>query len=186
MSSLGIIILVIVSVLLGFFINSIIYHARTGVKIGKPAPGFVVERLDGERISHADWNRPPRPVLLCFVSPKCNVCRRMATYLQTLDEKYPHAEIDIFIIGINGTPDEFRQWKSNLNLNLDVATDPDDTTKLKYAVYALPAAFLISSGGLVRHIQNGFRPDDDKILEKLYLDRLSRMEQRRQVNTRKS
>ncbi len=181
MSTLGILVLVIASVLLGFFINSVVYHARSGVKVGGPAPGFVVERLDGKRIGQADWNRPPQPVILCFVSPKCNVCRRLTLYLQSLDEKYPEAEIDIIIVGLNGSPEEYRQWKRSLNLKLDVATDTDNTTKVKYAIYALPTAFFISSGGLVRHIQHGFRAYDDQVLEKLYLDRLERMEQRRRA-----
>ncbi|RMF06251.1 MAG: hypothetical protein D6762_09835, partial [Candidatus Neomarinimicrobiota bacterium] len=65
MSTLGVIVLVIVSVLFGFFINSVIYHARQNVKVGAPAPGFQLELLDGTQIGHADWDRPPHPVMLC-------------------------------------------------------------------------------------------------------------------------
>lgn len=184
MSTLGILVLIIASVLLGFFINSVIYHAREGVKVGKPAPGFVLQNIDGGQIGHTDWNRPPRPIILSFVSPKCNACRRIATFFQYLNDKYPEAEIDVIMVGMHGSADEFRSWKNSLKLNLVVATDPDNTTKLKYAVYSLPSVCFISSGGLVRHLSHGFKPSDDTVLEQLYLDRLDRMEKRRLAASR--
>ena len=179
MSTLGILVLVIVSVLVGFFINSVIYHARSGVKVGKPAPGFILESLEGHQIGHTDWNRPPRPIILCFVSPKCNACRRIATFFQHLNDKYPEAEIDVILVGIHGDREEFKSWKNGLKLSLEVATDPDNTTKIKYAVYSLPTVCFISSGGLVRHYSHGFKPSDDTMLEQMYFKRLERMAARK-------
>lgn len=181
MSTLGILVLVIVSVLLGFFINSVIYHVRSGVKVGKPAPGFVLQSLDGRQIGHTDWNRPPRPIILCFVSPKCNACRRIATFFQTLNDKYPEAEIDVILVGMHGNVDEFYAWKDSLKLSLEVAIDPDNTTKLKYAIYSLPTVCFISSGGLVRHLSHGFKPTDDTLLEQMYFKRLERMAARKKA-----
>ncbi|NQU26809.1 MAG: TlpA family protein disulfide reductase [Candidatus Marinimicrobia bacterium] len=175
MSTLGIIVLVIVSVLVGFFINSIIYHARNGVKIGKPAPGFFVETLTGEKVGHADWDRPPHPVLLVFVSPKCNTCRRLMQLLDELQKKYDKAKMDIIIVGINGNKKDFIEWVAALDLKLQVTIDPEDTIRHKFAVYSLPAMYYISSGGLVRNIHRGYKSNDDKIIEKMFTDRLKRL-----------
>ncbi len=182
MSTLGIIILIIVSVLVGFFINSIIYHARHGVKIGGPAPGFFVESLDGNKLGHADWDRPPHPVLLVFVSPRCSACRRLAPFLESMGKKYSDAKLDIIILGINGDKEEFTSWKNQLKITLPVATDPSDTVRHNYAVYSLPTIYYISSGGLVRMKHSGYRAEDDKIIEKMFTDRMKRLNGYRKSN----
>ncbi|UCD38954.1 MAG: redoxin domain-containing protein [Fidelibacterota bacterium] len=168
MSSLGIIVIVIISVLAGFFINSVIYHAREGVKVGRPAPAFTGELLDGARVSQADWSRKPKPLLLCFVSPLCSACRRLAPFLDNLAKTYPKAGLNVLLLGIGGTSEDFQRWKSELDIALPVAVDVDGADKLRYAVYSLPAVFLISEGGIVQMIRTGFRPRDEQKYRDLF------------------
>lgn len=168
MTTLGIIVLVIISVLAGFFIHSVIYHAREEVKAGQPAPAFTGELLDGSRITQADWNRTPRPLLLCFVSPRCNACRRLAPYLNRLSRKYAKAELNILLMGLGGTHDDFVKWKNALDIDLPIAVDVEGTDKLRYAVYSLPAIFLISAGGIVEEIRTGFKEGDQRKFESLF------------------
>ncbi len=168
MSSLGIIVLVIVSILFGFFINAVIYHSKQGAKLGGPAPGFYAELLDGSKIGFIEWDRPPQSLLLCFVSPRCTVCRQLVPYLDELVEKYPKTKMDVIIVGINGDNAEFKKWKESLKLKIKVAVDVDNISKMRYAVYSLPAVYRISSGGLVKMIHTGFRPGDDVMFKNLF------------------
>jgi thiol-disulfide isomerase/thioredoxin len=175
MSTLGIIVLVIVSTLLGFFINSVIYHARQGAKLGGPAPGFYAELIDGSKIGYLEWDRPPHSLLLCFVSPRCTVCRRLVVFLNQLVETYPTTDMDVVVIGINGSKKEFEKWKSSLNITLKITVDVDGISKMRYAVYSLPVIYRISSGGLVKMIHNGFHPGDDVKFETLFKERVERV-----------
>ncbi|MBC8322367.1 MAG: redoxin domain-containing protein [Candidatus Marinimicrobia bacterium] len=177
MSTLGIIVLIIVSILIGFFINSVLYHARLGAKLEEPAPGFYAELLDGSKIGFMEWDRPPQSLLLCFVSPSCVVCRRLSPFLNELVETYPNTEMDVIIIGINGEKNEFKKWKESLNLNVRVAVDVDGISKMRYAVYSLPAVFQISSVGLIKMIHTGFRPGDDVKFENLFKERAEHFKQ---------
>jgi len=177
MSTLGIIVLVIVSILFGFFINSVIFHAKQGVKLDRPAPGFYAELLDGSKIGFVEWSHPPHSLLLCFVSPSCAVCRQLAPYLDTLVETYPKTDLDVVVIGINGSKEEFIEWKKKLNINLQIAVDVDGLSKSRYTVYSLPVVFQISSGGLVKLIHTGFRPGDDIKFETLFKERAERFKQ---------
>tara|TARA_Y100000310_G_scaffold97576_1_gene95198 strand:+ start:5709 stop:6266 length:558 start_codon:yes stop_codon:yes gene_type:complete len=170
-STLGIIVLVIVSVLLGFFINSVIYYAKQGMKVGAPAPAFSAKLLDGTRISQTDWDRPSRPLLLCFMSPRCVACRRLAPFLNGLNREYPDADLDVLILGINGSRADFKRWRDSLSLNLQVAVDEDGTTRQRYSVYSLPAGFLISAGGVVKQTYRGYRAGDDEMFEALFRER---------------
>jgi peroxiredoxin len=172
MTSLGIIVLVIISVLVGFFINSVIYHAKEGVKVGRPAPAFTGVLLDGTRISQADWNRKPKPLLLCFVSPMCSVCRRLAPFLDQLVKAHPKAELNVLLLGLGGRREDFQHWKDELQLDLPIAVDVDGTDKLRYAVYSLPAVYLISTGGIVQMIRTGFRPRDEEKYRELFKRRV--------------
>jgi peroxiredoxin len=172
MTSLGIIVIIIISVLVGFFINSVIYHAKEGVKVGRPAPAFTGELLDGARVSQADWNRKPRPLLLCFVSPMCSVCRRLAPFLDQLVKSNPKAELNVLLLGLGGNREDFQRWKDELNIDLPVAVDVDGTDKLRYAVYSLPAVYLISEGGVVQMIRTGFRQRDEERYRELFQSRI--------------
>jgi peroxiredoxin len=168
MTSLGIIVLVIISVLAGFFINSVIYHAREGVKVGRPAPAFTGELLDGSRVSQADWNHKPRPLLLCFISPMCSVCRRLAPFLDQLAKANPKADLNVLLLGLGGDREDFQRWKEELKIDLPVAVDVEGTDKLRYAVYSLPAVYLISEGGVVQMIRTGFRSRDEEKYRDLF------------------
>ncbi len=178
MSTLGIIVLVIVSILFGFFINSVIYHAKQGAKLEGPAPGFYAELLDGSKIGYLEWDRSPHSLLLCFVSPSCTVCRRLIIFLNQLVVAYPKTDMDVVVIGVNGSKKDFEEWKSSLNISLKIAVDVDGISKMRYAIYSLPAIYRISSGGLVKMIHTGFRPGDDVKFETLFKDRVKRVKQR--------
>ncbi len=152
------------------------------MKLGGPAPGFFVETLEGEKIGHADWDRPPHPVLLIFISPNCNACRRMVPDLESIAEKHKNALLDIILLGINGSKEEFISWRQKLNVTLPIAIDSSDTVRHNYSVYSLPTIFYISAGGLVRHKHTGYKQDDDKLLEKMFKDRLKRLEEYQNSN----
>jgi hypothetical protein len=73
MSVLGIIVLVIVSILLGVFINAVIYYSKQSAKLGRPAPGCYAELLNGSKIGFMEWDRPPQSLLLCCIITVCSL-----------------------------------------------------------------------------------------------------------------
>ncbi len=174
MSTLGIIVLVIISGLLGFFLNSVFFYAKQNVKVGDAAPGFYAELLDGSLIGNSIWKRAPNPILLCFVSPKCAVCRGMALYLKELSEKYPQSSLDVILLGVSGDTKLFEKWKNELNIPFPVGVDINGTSKIRYTVYSLPILFLISSDGIIQYIQRGFRESDEPKLNKLFKENSSK------------
>ncbi|NQV37309.1 MAG: redoxin domain-containing protein [Candidatus Marinimicrobia bacterium] len=168
MSVLGIIVLVIVSILIGFFINSIFFYAQQDLKEGKPAPSFYCQNLDGEKWGRKAWSRPPRPIFLVYISPSCVVCRRLVRFIDELSKEYPDANLDILVMGINGSIKTFAELKEKLNVDLKFAVDIDGVSKMHYAIYSLPMVFLISSGGLIKKKYRGFRAGDDVVYRKLF------------------
>ncbi len=174
MSALGIITLVIVSVLIGFFINSVFFYAKQDVKIGKPAPSFYCQNLDGEKWGRKEWSRPPRPIFLVFISPSCPVCRRLVRFIDELNKEIPDANLDIIIMGINGTIETFANLKEEWNVDLNFAVDIDGVSKMHYAIYALPMVYYISGGGIIRRKNSGFRAGDDEKYRKLFKKRAAK------------
>lgn len=184
MTPLGIAVVVIISILFGFFINSVIYHARQNVKIGAPAPGFYGEFLDGSKIGHSDWDRPPNPILLCFVSLQCSVCRVLAPVLDGLSKKYSDSGIQIIFLGINGSHDNYKNWAEKLNLTLPVAIDVNEASRNRYAVYSLPALYYITSAGIIQFKHTGFREGDREKLENVFIKRMERLKSRELLRSR--
>ncbi len=171
MSVLGTVVLVIVSILLGFFIHAVIFYARQEVKEGKPAPSFFVENLEGKRWGRKEWSRPPRPILLIFISPGCSVCRRLVRFIDELAREFPHADLDVILVGINGDRKTFSELKKSLGIELNLAVDVDGVSKAHYAIYSLPMVFYISGGGIIKKKYRGFRSGDDEIYRKLFIKR---------------
>ncbi len=174
MSSLGIIILVIISVLIGFFINSILFYAKQDLKVGKPAPSFYCQNLDGKKWGRKEWSRPPRPIFLVFISPSCSVCRRLVKYIDELVKEFPDAKLDVLVMGINGTIDVFSELKKSLNVELNFAVDVDGVSRMHYMIYALPMVYYISSGGIIKKKHRGFKAGDDEKYRKLFRKRSSK------------
>ncbi|MFQ6605582.1 MAG: TlpA family protein disulfide reductase [Fidelibacterota bacterium] len=174
MSVLGTVVLVIISVLAGFFIHAVIFYAKQEVKEGKPAPSFYVESLDGKRWGQKEWSRPPRPILLIFISPGCSVCRRLVRFIDDLTQEYPTADLDIILVGINGDRNSFSQLKKQLNTNLNLAIDVDGVSKAHYGFYSLPMVFYISGGGIIKKKIRGFRPGDDTKYRALFRKRVKK------------
>ncbi len=168
MTTLGIIVIVIISVLLGFFLRSVIYYAKQGAKVGATAPAFYGQLLDGSQIGSTEWMMPNHPILLVFISHKCNACKRMVLALDRLKKKYPRTDIDVLLMGANAGPEIFGPWKESLVIDLPLALDPSGVSQEHYGVYSLPAAFYISTKGLIRWNHRGFKQGDEEILKKAF------------------
>ena len=121
--------------------------------LGKPAPGFIVQRLGGgESLSLA--NLKGKPVLLNFWASWCLACRDEAHILQAAHLRYEKAGDKLRVVGIaiQDTKEKAmafaREYGKTYFLGLD--NDAGDIS-LSYGLYGVPETFFIDAGGIIRY-----------------------------------
>jgi cytochrome c biogenesis protein CcmG/thiol:disulfide interchange protein DsbE len=146
---------VLVGALLAAFVLVLGRGPSTGqsAQLGRPAPPFSLERLDGGRLSLAELRG--RPIVLNFWASWCLPCREEAPMLAKLAAD--HSARGLVVVGVvyqdsaaNAT-DFIRRY----GLSFPALLDPSGRTALDYGVLGLPVTIFIDAGGIIGARQPG-------------------------------
>jgi len=111
--------------------------AELGLPVGRRAPDFEAESLQGERVS--------LPVLLVFASETCPYCRAMFPELKAFHEAHPELPVVIFL---KGEPPEVLK-------GTDMVIVPWNQEVVRaYRVVGVPWFYLIDAEGVVQVSQS--------------------------------
>lgn len=131
------------------------------VLVGKPAPVFELESVDGEVVRSSDF--VGRPYVVNFWATWCSECRKEHPYLMSFyDESAPRG---VGMVGIvyNDSADKVRSFRAEMGSESaypDVM-DPGGRTALDYGVYGVPETFVIDGNGtIVAKFVGRVRPGD--------------------------
>jgi cytochrome c biogenesis protein CcmG/thiol:disulfide interchange protein DsbE len=135
--------------------------------IGKPAPGFELERLDGQgKFSTKDM--AGQPYVLNVWGSWCVGCRQEHAALMEISRR---KEIPIVGLDWNDSNEAAMQWLQTLgNPYVVTAVDGDGRVAIDWGVYGAPETFLISAQGTIVHKYVG--PLDIQIWETQFVPRL--------------
>ena len=122
--------------------------------VGKPAPAFTLELLDGPgQLSLADYRG--RVVILNFWASWCVPCKQENPALAAVWERY-RASADFVMIGIlyQDSVDAARDYTRRMGNAWPSVLDPDGRAAFAYGVFGIPETFFISPDGQVagRHV----------------------------------
>ncbi len=122
--------------------------------VGKPAPAFTLERLDGAgSLSLADYHG--RVVILNFWASWCIPCKQENPALNAAWERY-RSSPDFVMIGIvyQDSVDAAREYSRRMGNTWPSVIDPDGHTAFAYGVFGIPETFFIRPDGQVagRHV----------------------------------
>ena len=136
--------------------------------MGKPAPDFRVDELNGEqKFSLSEFKGIP--VVLNFWASWCAECRTEAVILEDFFQKYGENNKQLVMIGIaiQDTPNKAktfaRQFGKTYLLGLD---DDAGNIALDYGIYGVPETFFIDREGNIFHKTIGIVTTE--LMEKLF------------------
>ena len=129
--------------------------------IPKPAPAFVLQDLNGQQVSLADFKG--KVVLLDFWATWCEPCARVITHLETLHSRYK--DQGLVVIGLNEESDhakvrQFAEQHMSYAVLLDANRQFAD-----YGVKTIPTLFHIDKAGNMRYREIGFVPGNESLIE---------------------
>lgn len=119
----------------------------TGVLVGKKAPTFVLQSMDGQPVSMADLKG--RPVVLNFWSTWCIPCKQEHPLLQ----RYPLVYPDVTFLGVvyqDKQPIVERFLKS-APIPYETMMDPEGKVAIAFGVTGVPETYFIDKNGIVQH-----------------------------------
>ena len=147
--------LAVIGALLGVFALTIGRETTAGASshVGKTAPPFSLERLDGGRVSLDDLRG--RPVVLNFWASWCLPCRDEAAMLTKLAAD--HADRGVAVIGVVYQDDaaSAADFMRRYGQTYPGLLDPSGRTALDYGVFGIPETYFIDAGGFIRARQFG-------------------------------
>lgn len=128
-------------------------NAAASPLIGRTAPSFVLETLDGHPVTLKQLHG--RPVVLNFWASWCIACRVEHPYLVQAWRRYaPHGVVFVGVI-YQDTPVDARSFMRQQGGKWFAATDPGQQTAVDYGVGKIPETYFIDRKGVVQFKEAG-------------------------------
>ncbi|MCI0765694.1 thiol-disulfide oxidoreductase ResA [Bacillus sp. TL12] len=142
-----ILILLILSVAVGFTLYQGFFVDKEKMQIGKKAPNFVVTDLEGKKIELNDLKG--KGVFLNFWGTWCKPCEKEMPYMNELYPKYKEKGVEIIALDADETNIAVKNFVNQYGLTFPVAIDKGQEIIGTYSVGPLPTSFLIDKDGNV-------------------------------------
>ena len=127
--------------------------------VGRPAPAFDLQTLDGRRLSLADLRGSP--VVLNFWASWCIPCREEAPLLTAAAADYRARGLRVVGVVYQDSAESARDFMGRYGQTYTGLLDPDGRTAIDYGVFGIPETFFIDASGIVRSRQVGAVTVDD-------------------------
>jgi thiol-disulfide isomerase/thioredoxin len=138
----------------------------SSIEVGKDAPLFVLEGLDGRRFDLAEVARQENVVVVNFWATWCGPCKvEMPQFAQLYEEHGSHGlEILAITQEDRETVEEFLRVKP---YPFPILLDPGGEVTARYAVTALPTTIFVDGNGKVVRSRIGLDPSMERQVTRL-------------------
>jgi peroxiredoxin len=124
--------------------------------VGKPAPDFQVELLDGKKFHLADSKG--RVVVLDFWATWCGPCLQTMPQIDGVVHEFDDQDVELIAVNLEEPASQIRSMLERHKLQMTVALDRDGVVAAKYAAAAIPQTVLIDRDGKVARLFVGGGP----------------------------
>jgi peroxiredoxin len=152
--------------LIVWFLSYTLVSAQTENKEDK-APNFSIRDIQGKRIELTELLKQG-PVLIDFWALWCIPCRKELPHLQTLYNRYKGEGLIVLTINEDDPSSEskVKPFIKGSRYKFIAVVDKDKELWRNFKVVSLPTLFLIDQQGNIQKTYVGYRPGDEKELEK--------------------
>ena len=120
--------------------------------VGRPAPAFSLQDLDGRTVTLADASG--KPLLINTWATWCVPCREEMPAIQRAYEAHQSAGLRVLAVDALEDAASVRAFESKFHLSLPAVIDSGSFQKA-YGVVGLPSSFFVDRHGIVRAVQLG-------------------------------
>lgn len=119
----------------------------SGPEVGKPAPEFTLQDINGKVVHLSDFRG--RPVLINFWATWCIPCRQE---FPVLVKKYNDASGSLVILGVDiqENIDDVRKFVKEFQVTYPVVIDQNGDVVRAYRLVGVPSSFFVDASGILR------------------------------------
>lgn len=134
-------------------------QAAGAVGVGDEAPTFRLPALGGKgSVSLAEHRG--KVVYLDFWASWCPPCLVSLPLLDGLRQEFPSRDFQVIAVNLDRDPRKALDFLARRPVGYPSASDPDGVLPERFELPTMPTSFLIDRQGVVRHVHEGFRPED--------------------------
>lgn len=124
--------------------------------IGKPAPAFTLQSLDGEDVALEDLKG--KVVILDFWATWCGPCRKAMPILSEVAKEYAGKNVVLYAIDLKEPKAKVSAFLKQMGWDINVLLDTDGAVAGSYAVRGIPQTVIVGPDGVVRNVHVGMQP----------------------------
>jgi len=125
-----------------------------GAEVGKRAPDFTLESLDGKAVTLSNYRG--KLVMLNFWLTSCGVCRKKMPVIEEAFTRAPAEKITILNIHAEGRESMVRGYATGEGLTVPILLDLEGEVSDLYSVAGVPATFFVDGNGIIRLVDAEF------------------------------
>jgi peroxiredoxin len=134
--------------------------------VGKPAPDFELDTLDGRRFRLSDQRK--KIVVVDFWATWCGPCRQTLPELVRTVDKFHDKNVVLLTVNLQESPEAIKTMLEHMELKMPVGLDSTGSVAEKYAAVAIPQTVIIDGNGNVARLFVGGGPQySDQLTEAL-------------------
>lgn len=119
-----------------------------GPRLGRPAPDFVLNGLDGNTVQLSSLKG--KVVLVNFWATWCVPCKKEIPELVSIYERYQARGFEIVGVDFQETPGNVRSFVREWGMSYVNVLDPEGKVSGQYRLTGLPESFFIDRNGVLR------------------------------------
>jgi peroxiredoxin len=136
--------------------------------VGDPAPAFIINDLNGNKVSISEIVQSGKVVFLNFWGLRCSSCIEEIGYLNPLFDKYSSKGVVFVGVNVDGVkPDMIKKMMPNMpNVpKFTVIPDPEFKVPDMFNMAGAPLSLVIGKDGVVKYRHEDFKPGDEAGME---------------------
>ena len=133
--------------------------------VGKAAPDFELQNLDGQSISLSDFKG--KPVVINFWETWCQPCVFEMPHLQEIHNEWSGRGLVVLAINRGESSSKVEQFVQNYSLSLPVLLDTNKVVAGRYNIRPIPVTFFIDKDGIIQNKVIGAFPSKAAIESRL-------------------
>ncbi|WP_335869770.1 thiol-disulfide oxidoreductase ResA [Bacillus sp. 2205SS5-2] len=137
---------------------SITKDSRDMIKIGKPAPNFMLTDLEGNSHTLSDYKG--QGVMVNFWGTYCKPCEKEMPAMDRQYQVFQDQGIEILAVNVGESKYLVEKFAKKYDLSFPVVTDVEGDVQDAYGVYNLPVTFLVNPDGNIESILKGELTDE--------------------------